>query len=222
MLTQSAKEYMIKTLHKYHRGDKWVNELFGATGKDLENVSDKLQQDYNNLFFDTCDESGAQVYEKDLGITTTLKDLGMRRAKIQSKWLAKSFSCIAIIQAMTNQFYGEDILKVEYEDGEIIYKPIVHGELSSFEEFLNAVDEIKPAHIGYSYSWHYVKWGDFVKGVDKCRYITWEEVFVNKWEEYATKKWSYVYADITVYKNITWGELYNHGTWERVRLEDIK
>lgn len=38
-MTLLNKEYMISTLHKLYRTDKWVNELFNAAGIKLDEIS---------------------------------------------------------------------------------------------------------------------------------------------------------------------------------------
>ncbi len=66
MLTKT----MLKALHAWYRGDKWVKALYDAIDSDMTGVDGKLMQDYYNLFFDKLDEDGCKALEKDSGTDT--------------------------------------------------------------------------------------------------------------------------------------------------------
>lgn len=143
------KKTMIDSIHRFHRKDLWVNELFDSFTADMENVDDKLQQDYNNLFFDRLDERACEVYEKDLALTprrnSTLDD---RRRNIAAAWLAKTFASLPVIQSIAEAFY-EDAVKVTYDgDAELTFNFTNTLGTNPFYKCMEAVDKIKPAHIG--------------------------------------------------------------------------
>lgn len=142
------KKTMIDSIHRFHRKDLWVNELFDSFTADMENVDDKLQQDYNNLFFDRLDERACEVYEKDLALTpkrnSTLDD---RRRNIAAAWLAKTFASLPVIQSIAEAFY-EDAVKVTYDgDAELTFNFTNTLGTNPWYKMLEAVDKIKPAHI---------------------------------------------------------------------------
>ena len=142
----TKKEFMLSCLHRFHRGDPWVNELYKAIEIDLDNIDKKLRQDYDNLFFDTMSVEACRVLEKVLGIRpnigATLED---RRKRIAVRWLAKSRATIPIFQAMADIYY-DSAMTVKYNgDAKLIFdfQQTLGGTL--FTQFLEGIEEIKPA-----------------------------------------------------------------------------
>lgn len=145
----NISDYMINCLHKLYREDNWIKELFSVTGHNIDNVDTKLNQVYDNNFFDTLDENACKVLEKDLGIKDVKSTLKQRRDIISAKWLASAFCSLKIIQQLADN-YDKDCIGVDYDgDATLIYNLKHNKSGQTWQDFINAVDIIKPAHFDY-------------------------------------------------------------------------
>ena len=211
------KEYMIKCLHLLYRGDAWVNELYNAIGINAETVDKRLDVVYNNMFFDTLNEYGCEVFEKDLGIVPALKaTLEQRRLMIKSKWLAKSFCNLPALQSIADVHFSGTVQVLYNGDATLIYKGCVgFNEFDTdVSRFLADVGEIKPAH--FDGAWVYVHnvWGTYfvpsswkIFGTDS----TWRDKQPTIWDKHTfalkAKKWSYMLGRTwkeTMYKEVVY------------------
>lgn len=201
MLTKT----MLKALHAWYRGDKWVKALYDAIDSDMTGVDGKLMQDYYNLFFDKLDEDGCKVLEKDLGLTPA-KDatLEMRRSDIQINWLSKQFASLPAIQQICDGIYNGDCT-AEYDgDATITYAFRHYMEPALYTDALvKSVDRIKPAHIDYKFRYIYNKWRDYYYP------LFWSNVKAKTWTDEESMIWSDNYAlrhNLSYMKTRTWKE----------------
>lgn len=142
----TKKEFMLSCLHRFHRSDPWVNELYKAIEIDLDNIDKKLRQDYDNLFFDTMSVEACRVLEKVLGIRPNVgATLDDRRKRIAVRWLANSRATIPIFQAMADIYYDGTMTVQYHGDAKLIFdfQQTLGGVL--FTQFLEGIEEIKPA-----------------------------------------------------------------------------
>lgn len=155
-----SKDYCIKTLHKLYRTDKWINELFNSVGLSLDNISDTVEQIYNNNYFDTADEKAVKYYEYELGITPgSYQSLDDRRVVIRARWINNGKVDINLLQEVANSWkYGTTAL--EFIGGRIHVKfisPIgVPADLQALQEVL---EDTKPAHLAIYYTFLWLTWG---------------------------------------------------------------
>lgn len=207
MLTKT----MLKALHAWYRGDKWVKALYDAIDSDMTGVDGKLMQDYYNLFFDKLDEDGCKVLEKDLGLTPA-KDatLEMRRSDIQINWLSKQFASLPAIQQICDWIYNGDCT-AEYDgDATITYAFRHYMEPALYTDALvKSVDRIKPAHIDYKFRYIYNKWRDYYYP------LFWSNVKAKTWTDEESMIWSDNYA-----LRQNWSYI-NTRTWKETMIKDV-
>lgn len=113
----SLKTYMILTLHKLYRNDKWINELFNSAGLELDKNSDYLDEVYGNNFFDTATESGLQAFETEAGIKTdtTIERLD-REAFLTAKWIGIDKVGVELLQKLANE-WRLGATRIEFNNG---------------------------------------------------------------------------------------------------------
>lgn len=156
-----SKDYCIKTLHKLYRTDKWINELFNSVGLNLDNISDTVEQVYNNNYLDTADEKAVKYYEYELGITPREdQSLEDRRVVIRARWINNGKVDINLLQEVANS-WKNGTTALEFIGGRIHVKfisPIgVPADLQALQEVL---EDTKPAHLAIYYTFLYVTWGE--------------------------------------------------------------
>lgn len=142
---------MLRCLHIIHRKDQLINTLYTSIAKDMAQISNLLDEDYNNIFFRQCTPAGAKIFERDLGCDNSGLDIIIRRKIIENLWRAKRFSSVPIIQDIADSFYT-DKMSVDFIGGKIVYKMSVN--LSNLNNFITSVNKIKPAHLGYKFVYH--------------------------------------------------------------------
>lgn len=208
------KEYMIKCLHLLYRGDTWVNELYNAIGLNAETVDKRLDVVYDNMFFDSLNEYGCEVFEKDLGITPAVKStLEQRRLTIKSRWLAKSFSNLPAIQNIAKVYFG-DLLEVSYDgDATLIFTTQIGLNYfdTDFSAMLNVVNDIKPAHFDCDFAHRHNRWKDYFQP------LSWEMFGLETWGNRKKPIWDFWCPSFAWYNAKlagTWAK-HKEKTWDR-------
>lgn len=204
-------DVMLRALHRWYRQDPWVKALYAAVDADMENANEKLEQDYNNMFFDRLDEHGCSVLEKDLGLSPG-KDttLDARRVNIQTAWLAKRFASMTVIQQICDGIYKGDC-KAEYDgDATIIYAFRNYLEPAPYTgDLVAAVDQIKPAHIDYKFRYDYNVWRNYYYP------LFWRNLKAKTWNEEHAIEWSENYA-----MHHDWAYMQSR-TWKDSLIKDL-
>ncbi|MDY2739577.1 MAG: hypothetical protein SOU94_07085 [Acidaminococcus sp.] len=205
-------QIMLRALHPWYRKDPWVKALYAAIDADMESTNEKLDQDYNNIFFDRLDENGCSVLEKDLGLKPG-KDatLDARRKNIQSTWLAKRFASMTVIQQICDGIYKGDC-KAEYDgDATITYAFRHYLDPAPYTgDLVEAVDQIKPAHIDYKFRYDYNVWRDYYYP------LFWSNVKEKTWTTEAGMIWSDNYA-----LRHNWSYMKTR-TWKDSMIKDVE
>lgn len=202
---------MLRALHAWYRKDPWIKWLFEAIDADMSGVDAKLQQDYNNMFFDRLDEDGCEVLEKDLALIQA-KDatLESRRADIQTNWLAKQFASMPTIQQICDGIYNGSCT-AEYDgDATITYAIRHYMEPAPYTDILvKSVDRIKPAHIDYKFRYDYNVWRNYYYP------LFWSNVKEKKWAAEAGMVWSDNYS---IWRS--WSYMKTR-TWKETMIKDV-
>ncbi len=155
-----SKDYIIKTLHKLYRSDKWINELFNSVGLTLDNISSTVDEIYNNNYFDTASEEAVKYYEYELGITPRAdQSLDDRRVVIRARWINNGKVDINLLQEVANS-WKNGTTALEFIGGKIHVKfisPIgIPADLEALKEVL---EDTKPAHLAIYYTFLWLTWG---------------------------------------------------------------
>ena len=175
-----SKDYIIKTLHKLYRADKWINELFNSVGLTLDSISSTVDEIYNNNYFDTASEEAVKYYEYELGITPRAdQSLEDRRVVIRSRWINNGKVDINLLQEIANS-WKNGTTALEFIGGRIHVKFIspvgIPADLEALKEVL---EDTKPAHLAIYYTFLWLTWGqakDFGTWGDHKANGTWLDV----------------------------------------------
>lgn len=152
-----TKEYILAQLNKLHRTDPWVNEIFAASGLTLDAVADLILGLYNSNWFDLLNERWVKYYETKMGITPTVSQtLEDRCSAIQAKWKSGGKIDLALIQAVCDSWQNGEV-SAAFTDGIIqLTFNSTYGVPSDLQTLLNAVDDVKPAHLALAYVLKYL------------------------------------------------------------------
>ena len=208
------KDYMIGCLHLLYRGDRWINELFKSIGLASETADKRLDVVYNNMFFAALNEYGCEVFEKDLGIVPLYgSSIEQRRKLIQSKWLAKSFCSLPALQSIADAHFGKGVT-VKY-DGDATLHYVGNIGFNDFDtdvsSFLKDIDEIKPAHFDYDWTYRHNIWRNYYNPKN------WGYLAKEKWQDEEATVWRD--HTVAIYKK-TWS--YCQGrTWKEMMYKEV-
>lgn len=151
------KEKMIEALHKLYRKDRWIAELFGAAGIELDNLEDIIENMYIQYFFDTATDKGLDYYEKEAALksrsTMTLDD---RRSSVEAKWKSSGKVDLNLLQSIADSWKNGEI-EVSFIEGKI--KIEFKGDFgipNDLQSLKNAIEEVKPSHLALIYAFRYL------------------------------------------------------------------
>lgn len=159
----------INLINKVYRSDPFVEILLKPVVNKLYSLNEKLLKLQNNFFFDTLNEDGCKYFEKllDLNLNKQLP-LSDKQANIQAKWNANNHNCIILLQNICNAWKNGEV-EVNFINGKIQLKFIGEfGVPSDQDGLLNAINTIKPAHLGFTYIYKYL----LIKDIHKIKTIS--------------------------------------------------
>ncbi|MBZ9633200.1 putative phage tail protein [Clostridium sp. FP1] len=156
------KDNLIQNMHEIFRDDLWLLEIFKSGGIELDTIKSamvELEKQYN---FKTISLEFLPYYERVLGIKTNpLNSIEDRRSYIEAKWKSDSKCDLASIKAVCKSWKGGHVA-VDFINGKIQLRFIdVGGVPTDLQGLLELVDDIKPAHLPFSYIFIYLYWDLF-------------------------------------------------------------
>ena len=152
----SFYDNLLKLLHKFDRRPLFISVIINAISLFLDTINSLITKIYNNFYFDSLDIDGVEYFERLLKIipkpNQTITD---RRSQIRAKWLSKGKCDIVQIQQVCESWrqgevdanFAQGVITLAFRNQQ--------GIPDDLQNLLNAIDEIKPAHLGYTY---YFKW----------------------------------------------------------------
>lgn len=188
---------LVNNLPKLYRNDEWVNAIYDSVAEQFELFNSLNKSNLDNINFDTLDERGCKIYEKDLQISKrpTLEE---RRRVIKEKWLVNYKCSVPTLQNTADGFFN-CLLSVTY-DGNATLTFTTQIGLNPFEtdftEFEKVINLIKPAHFDYKYVYEVNKWQDYYDP------IVWRTGLVWTWKGKNSTKWREVTGE---WNKTTWG-----------------
>ena len=160
----SKKDYkksMFDAVPGYYRESNVVDNVFGTMAKEFKRLEFKSNDAEDNLFIDTT-ISEIERWEKTLGITTdNSRPYDFRREKIKSKLRAVGTATKEMIKNIASAFSNGEVEVIEDNTN---YKFIVKftgtkGIPNNMEDLTEMLEELKPAHLGFEFSYTYNTWG---------------------------------------------------------------
>lgn len=169
-----------------YRDSKLWESMMRGEAKEFEKIEAILEDISKQLLVDTA-TWGLAYYEDELGIKPSVRDtLTQRRNKVKAmmrgggtfthdrlEQVVKAYVDEAEIRYdITNQFFTITIIR-----------PLGVPKLDT--DLRQAVDQLKPAHIGFAVIYTYMSWGSLKQfaptwGALKQKRLTWEDVRTGK------------------------------------------
>ena len=96
------KELLLQIIHKIFRKDPYIMELFGGTGKTLDELKSKLAGIKKEFLFSTMTIDRVIELEKELDYKTSSKTLEGKRAEIEARWKMSGKSDLELLQTISD------------------------------------------------------------------------------------------------------------------------
>lgn len=150
----SHSSQMILQLQAFQRNSKVYNQIFNVEGLQFGSRDEAIEDLKLQLVVDTA-TWGLEIYESELDIVTdNSKPLLERRSVIKSKMRGTGQVNSALIKLVSDSYTNGDV-DVLF-DGSIIVKFVsVKGVPPNIEDLEKVIDDIKPAHLNYSFVFTY-------------------------------------------------------------------
>lgn len=142
-------EQMIQELPQYERDNKLINEIYRVFGNKAEDFLYKIDDLYKQLNIDTA-TWGLDVWERNFSIKSNhSKSYKERRADIKIKLKRHGKVDHVMLESIIKDFTGCDS-QVLF-DSRIIITFTNNEKIHFSRDMKTAIDEVKPAHLGYDY-----------------------------------------------------------------------
>lgn len=168
---------LMQYLPWYYQDNNTMTELqevlSGGIGALAYHVADLDKQ----LFIDSS-TWGIARWEKEFGLSTNMAlTYEERREIIKAKLRGRGTTTIQMIKDTAEAFSGGEVNVIEYH-GEyrfVVQFIGVKGIPRNMQGFIDMLESIKPAHLGYEFKYTYSVW-DFIS-------LTWEQAKENTWDD---------------------------------------
>lgn len=179
-------EYTIPNLMKYlpwyYQDSREMTCLQGIVAEDIGALRNYAIPDLLKQFFVKTATWGLDYWENEFGIVTNRSNSYVRRREIiLAKMRGSGTSTKERIKSVAEAFSGGEVDVIEYND-EYRFEVKFIGVLGippNMAGFLNMLDEIKPAHLGYSISYTYTVW-------NMLKPLIWNEAKTRTWNQIRT------------------------------------
>lgn len=179
-------EYTIPNLMRYlpwyYQDSKEMTKLQGTVAEEVGALRYYTIPDLLKQFFVKTATWGLDYWENEFGIVTNRSNSYVRRREIiLAKMRGSGTSTKARIKSVAEAFSGGEVDVIEHNE-EYSFEVKFIGVLGippNMAGFLNMLDEIKPAHLGYSISYTYTVW-------NMLKPLVWNEAKTRTWSQIRT------------------------------------
>ena len=175
---------LMKYLPDFYRNIKEMKELQTAFGYEVGKAVYSSQEALDQCFISTA-TWGLDRCEKVLGIAIDKsKSYESRREIIRAKLRGQGATTKEMIQNVAISFSGGEVAIREYpaEYRFIVQFIGVRGIPQNMVGLINAIEEIKPAHLAYSFKYTYTVWQQINMTWQEASEKTWGELRVHEGE----------------------------------------
>ncbi|MCO1599816.1 putative phage tail protein [Desulfosporosinus nitroreducens] len=180
----SRRDYkgdMLKLLPSYYNNSRLFGSLLDTYTKELRGLEFKLDTVQDSYFVDSVVENIIR-WEQDLGIASDVsKPYNFRREKVKAKLRAVGTTTKAMIETVAAAFSDGQVEVIE-DNASYAFRVKftgTKGTPANMTDLTAILEEIKPAHLAFSYDYTYNTWSFLA---DK----TWQEVSALTWAEIQT------------------------------------
>ena len=153
---------------------------------------------------------GLYLWERELGLVTNYQlSYEQRRKVILAKLRGQETTTVEVIRKTAVSLTGCDAEVIEYPSNYclVIKFTGMYGIPPNVQQFRDALEEIKPAHLGFSFQYRYVIWDELRPYIwDELRKFTWDGIRVNRIDKFVRWQnltdWSWSKLGIHSWKNV--------------------
>jgi hypothetical protein len=142
---------LIDMLPSFYHNSDFVKSYMSSQSVEYNFIKESIDDLVNNLYVDTA-TWGLDYFEEELGLKTDKsKTYEERRERIKAKKIGNGTTTIKMIKDTALAFdCGEVEITEMYNDYAFKLKFVSEkGRPKNLDDFKNAIDEIKPAHLAY-------------------------------------------------------------------------
>lgn len=139
---------------------KIMNAIYKAQGAQLGGIYYYIQDLINQCFIDTA-TWGLNLWEEEFGIATNLStSYEQRREILKAKKRGQGTTTKAMLKNAAQAFSGGECNIIEHNEEYyfVIQFVGVKGIPRNLQAFKNMLEDIKPAHLGYTFMYTYTNW----------------------------------------------------------------
>lgn len=171
---------LMKYLPEYYHANKTMNSIENYIAIEIGRVKFNAQDIMDQLYVDNA-TWGLSRWEENLGINTDLnQSYEARREVIKAKLRGSGTVTKILIKNVAEAFSGGEVNIIEnFSNYSFTVDFIgIKGIPSNMAGLIDSIEDIKPAHLGYSFKYTYTVWNFIEK-------FTWQVVSINskKWDD---------------------------------------
>lgn len=169
---------LFQYLPSYYKDIKSFNELMDIKEEELSKLWFERNRLLDQFFVDKA-TIGIPLWESELGFTIDeTKPLEWRRERINAKLRGVGTVTKQMIINTAAAFSGGEVDVIEYpaENRFEIQFIGVKGIPPNMEGFIEMIEQIKPAHLTYSFKYTYTVW-------DAVEQLTWQQASNKTWDQ---------------------------------------
>jgi hypothetical protein len=176
--TDNAYVNLMAYLPDYYQDNRTMTELQTMLGYGVGGLTAELSDTIGQCFIDSA-TWGLDRWEQVFGFTIDKsKSFARRREILKAKLRGTGTTTKAMIQNVATAFTGGEVNVLEYpEEYRVVVQFVgVKGIPSNMAGLMAVLEEIKPAHLAYSFKYTYTTWG-------MISTLTWSSAAAKTWDE---------------------------------------
>ena len=182
---EDFKEYFVD-LTKYvppfiYENSEIVKSIYKLQGEEIGRLLYYLEDLKKQCFIDTA-TWGLTLWEKEFGVETNLNySYEQRREVLKAKKRGQGTCTVALIKNVAESFSGGEVNVTENTAPWTFTIQFVgvKGIPKNMQGLMDAIDDIKPAHLVYNFKYTYTSW-DYLDGknlsYNNAESITWDDL----------------------------------------------
>ncbi len=182
-----------------------MQEIYDTEGYEIGAAHEKSEDNAKQWYVSTA-TWGLALWENVYGIATNFSlSHEQRREIILAKMRGQGTTTVEMIKNAAEAFSGGEVEVVE-DNGNYHFIVRFIGILGiprNMQAFINMLEELKPAHLRYTFEYKYVIWNDLIP------YI---------WEELEPYTWNGLRV-MEIIPFVAWDEIYEQYIWENIKFK---
>lgn len=178
--TEKFSSDLMKYLPPYWYAIKEMIELQKINGTEISQLRYCQNETFSQCFIDTA-TWGLDVWERELGISTDIsKPYERRREIIKAKLRGAGTTTAEMIKNVAEAFSGGEVIVIEEpKEARFILRFVgTVGIPPNMAGLAKAIDDIKPAHLAYTYEFTWTWWDNLTE-----KNLNWDDASSYSWDD---------------------------------------